>query len=224
MADIVVLVQLDDWVLCRIYKKSKCALSSTGETEATVGVGDVDQAEEHQFKDTLFPISKGSTPSPPHQNTNTLMTQKSVSFSNLLDAMDYSMLSSFLSSENQHSNPTSGIIGSNALDQQSSPIINTSNNNNSSCYMFHQKNSTQLNPSSVSNMENNNNIRLKRQLSNIDEDNTLLYPSKKYLKSSSCNFPNNINAQFESPQWNYLMKQSLLNQQLLLGPHLQFQG
>lgn len=221
MADIVVLVQLDDWVLCRIYKKSKCALPSTEETEETIGVGDADQAEEHQFKGTLLPITKGSIPSPPHQNTNTLMTQKSVSFSNLLDAMDYSMLSSFLSSENQYSNPTSGIIGSNALDQQSSPIINTSSNNSN--YMF-QKN-TQLNPSSVSNMENNNNnIRLKRQLSNIDEDNTLLYPSKKYLKSSSCNFPNNINAQFENPQWNYLMKQSLLNQQLLLGPHLQFQG
>lgn len=181
------IVQLDDWVLCRIYKKSKCALSLT---EAETMVGDVDQAKETQIKDTLFQITKNST-SP---NQNTLMSQKSMSFSNLLDAMDYSMLSSFLS-EN-HSNP-SGIGSSTSFNtenfNQPSSQINTNNN-----YMF-QKNTS------------------KQQLSNIDED-TLLYQSKKYL-NSSCNFPN-INSQYE----NYLMKQSLLNQQLILGPHLQFQG
>lgn len=174
-------MQLDDWVLCRIYKKSKCALSST-EAETSSILGEVEQAEEHQFKDNLFP----------HQNT--LMSQKSVSFSNLLDAMDYSMLSNFLS-EN-HSNPPGGFgssSGFNNLDQQSSQI-NTSNS-----YMF-QKN-PQFNPS----------------IQNIDEES--LYPSKKY----SCNFPN-INGHYDNPQWNNLMKQSLMNQQLLLGPHFQFQG
>ncbi|KAK7336230.1 hypothetical protein VNO77_16765 [Canavalia gladiata] len=201
-------MRLDDWVLCRIYKKSKYSVSST---EAATGVGEVDQAEEQLFKDTLLPISKSPTPTPPQNNT--LMSQKSVSFSNLLDAMDYSVLSSFLS-EN-HSNPPG--VGSSAgfntgnFDQQSSPI----NNHNNSTYMF-QRN-PQLNPS-VPNIEN---LRPKRQLSNMDED-TLLYPSKKYL-NSSCNFPN-INPQYENQQWNYLMKQSLLNQQLLLGPHHQFQG
>lgn len=186
-------MRLDDWVLCRIYKKSKHALTST---EATIGVGEVDQAEENLFKETLLPISK--TPTTPPQNT--LISQKSVSFSNLLDAMDYSVLSNFLS-ENNHSNPPG--VGSSAgfntgnLDQQSSPI---------NSYMF------QKNPSAP-NMEI---MRPKRQVSSIDED--TLYPSKKY----SCNFPN-INAQYENPQWNHLMKQSMLNQRLLLGPHLQFQ-
>jgi len=193
-------LQLDDWVLCRIYKKSKHALTSA---EATIGVGEVDQAEEHLFKETLLPIL--NFPTPPPQTT--LMSQKSVSFSNLLDAMDYSVLSSFLS-EN-HSNPAG--IGSSAgfnsenLEQQSSPINNPTNS-----YTF-QKN-TQLNPS-LSNMES---MRPKRQVSNIDDE--TLYPSKKYL-SSSCNFPT-----YENPQWNYLVKQSLLNQRLLLGPQLQFQG
>ncbi|CAJ1795236.1 unnamed protein product [Sphenostylis stenocarpa] len=202
-------MRLDDWVLCRIYKKSKHALTST---EAIVGVGEVDEAEEHLFKETLLPILKSPTPPPPPPPQNTLMSQKSVSFSNLLDAMDYSVLSSFLS-EN-HSNPPG--IGSSAgfnsenLEQQSSPINNPANS-----YTF-QKN-TQLNPS-LSNMEN---MRPKRQLSDIDEE--TLYPSKKYL-SSSCNFPTNINPPYENPQWNYLVKQSLLNQRLLLGPHLQFQG
>ncbi|XP_061358306.1 NAC transcription factor 47 [Gastrolobium bilobum] len=196
-------MRLDDWVLCRIYKKSKYSLPST---EATTVVDEIDQAEEHLFKDTLLPITKSPTPPP----QNTLISQKSVSFSNLLDAMDYSMLSSFLS-EN-HSNPSG--IGSSAgfnsgnLDHSYTPI-NTSNNS----YMF-QKN-PQMNIS-VPNMEN---IRNKRQFSNIDEE--MLYPSKKYL-SSSCNFPK-INAQYENPQWSYLMKQPSLNQQLLLGPHLQFQ-
>lgn len=182
-------MQLDDWVLCRIYKKSKCALSSIEAAETTSILGEVEQAEEQKFEDILLP----------HQNK--LMSQKSVSFSNLLDAMDYSMLSNFLS-EN-HSNPPGfgSSSGFNNLDQQSSQI-NTSNN-----YMF------QKNPS-VQNMEN---MRLKHQLSNIDEDN--LYPSKKY----SCNFPN-INGHYENPQWNSLMKQSMMNQQLLLAPHFQFQG
>lgn len=202
-------MRLDDWVLCRIYKKSKHALTST---EASIGVGEVDQAEEHLFQETLLPISKSPTPPP----QNTLISQKSVSFSNLLDAMDYSILSSFLS-EN-HTNHPPG-VGSSAgfntgnLDQQCSPINNNNPTNN---YMF-QKN-PQLNPS-VSNMENM--MRPKRQVSNMDEE--TLYPSKKYL-SSSCNFPTNISNQYENPQWNYLMKQSLLNQRLMLGPHLQFQG
>nr|AHC54052.1 transcriptional factor NAC11 [Ammopiptanthus mongolicus] len=199
-------MRLDDWVLCRIYKKAKYTLSST---DAATVVGDQDQAEENLFKDTLLPISNKS-PTPPLQNT--LISQKSLSFSNLLDAMDYSMLRSFLSETENHSNNPPGIESSadfnsenHNMNQQPSQINTTSNN-----YMFH-KNSQLLNPSVP-----------KRQLSsNVDED-MLLYPSKKYL-SSSCSFPND-NAQYENPQLSYLMKQSLLNQQLLLGPHHRFQG
>ncbi|KAL5058919.1 hypothetical protein RYX36_030523 [Vicia faba] len=187
-------MRLDDWVLCRIYNKSKCALSST-ESESIIG--EIEHVDDALIKETHFPITKNTTP--PHQNT--LMSQKSVSFSNLLDAMDYSMLSNFLS-EN-HSNNPSGIGTSsnfnnteNFNQQQQSSQINTNNN-----YMSQNKNP------------------LKHHLSNIDEDNNmLLYPSKKFL-SSSCNF-SNINTQYES----YLMKQSLMNQQLVLGPHHQYQG
>lgn len=216
------LVQLDDWVLCRIYKKTKHTLSSTD--EGTV-VGDQDQAEEHIFKDTLSPISN-KNPTPPLQNT--LISQKSLSFSNLLDAMDYSMLRNFLSETENHSNNNNpqGIIGSSAefnsisgnnMNQQPSQI-NTINNS----YMLQKNPQTQLLNPSVPNIENMRPNNNKRQVSsNIDED-MLLYPSKKYL-SSSCNFPND-NVQYENPQWSYLMKQSLLNHQLLLGPHLRFQG
>lgn len=201
-------MRLDDWVLCRIYKKTKHTLSST--EEATV-VGDQDHAEEHIFKDTLLPISN-KTPTPPLQNT--LISQKSLSFSNLLDAMDYSMLRNFLSETENHSNSADFNSGNDYMNQQPSQI----NTNNS--YML-QKNPQLLNPSgpNIENMRPNNN---KRQFSSNVEEDMLLYPSKKYL-SSSCNFPND-NVKYENPQWSYLMKQPLMNQQLLLGPHLRFQG
>lgn len=185
---VLLFLQLDDWVLCRIYKKSKCAQSPT---ESETMIGEVEHSEDAQFKETLFPITKNTTS--PHQNT--LMSQKSVSFSNLLDAMDYSMLSSFLS-EN-HSNPSEIGSSSNFNNENFNQQQQSSQNNN---YMSQNKNP------------------LKHHLSNIDEDNMSLYPSKKYL-SSSCNF-SNINTQYES----YLMKQSLMNQQLVLGPHHQYQG
>ena len=205
-----VALQLDDWVLCRIYKKSKYALPST--TASTVVIEDEQDQEEQLFKDnTILTTSK----SPP-ANQNTLISQKSLSFSNLLDAMDYSMLSSFLS-EN-HSNPQPGFASGAAdlscgnLDHQSS----SANHSNNNSYLF-QKNSPLNSNPLVQNMENIN--RPKRQLSNIDED--TYYPSKKYL--NSCNLANS-SSQYENPQWGFLMKQSLLNQQLLLGPHLRFQG
>ncbi|KAE9588805.1 hypothetical protein Lal_00042185 [Lupinus albus] len=192
-------MRLDDWVLCRIYKKAKYTVS------ATKVVGDEDNSEEKLFKDTLLPISHKNSNSP----QNTLISQKSVSFSNLLDAMDYSILRSFLSeTENHSNNPPGSSVGfnsGNSMDQQTFQI-----NTNINGHMFH------MNPS-VPNMENI--IKPKRQhSSNIDED-MQLYPSKKYL-SSSCNLPN-TNAQYHQ---SYLMNQSLLNQHLLLGPHPRFQG
>ncbi|KAK7290607.1 hypothetical protein RIF29_05152 [Crotalaria pallida] len=195
-------MRLDDWVLCRIYKKAKYSISSTDAT------GDQDQLEDKLFKDTLFQSTKESpTPPPPPSQNNTLISQKSLSFSNLLDAMDYSILSSFLSETENHSyNPpliASGDEGYKNIDHQQTSSTNTNNS-----FMF------QINSPSVSNIEN---VRPKRQL---DEDNMQLYhPSKKYL-SSSCNLPNTNIA-----QCNYFMKQTLLNhQQLLLSPHLRFQG
>ncbi|XP_054800065.1 NAC domain-containing protein 1-like [Prosopis cineraria] len=199
-------MRLDDWVLCRIYKKSKYAESPTAETETLTA--DQDLAEEHIV---LLP---GSQSPPSHQNT--LTSQKSLSFSNLLDATDFSMLSSLLSDNYSTPPGFESVPAANSNseilnpDQQSYQNTNTNN----SCYL--QK-TLHLNPS-VQNMENNTR---KRQISSIDED--FSYPSKKYL-SSSCSFPNNSTTQLQNPQWNFLLKQSLLNQQLLLGPHLGFQG
>ncbi|XVF30914.1 hypothetical protein REPUB_Repub16aG0099600 [Reevesia pubescens] len=199
-------MRLDDWVLCRIYKKSH-ALSSI----STAATSDQDQEEEEaeQFiQDALLPALK----SPP--SNNTLQPQKSSSFSNLLDAMDYSMLSSFLA-DNQCN--TTGFESSSLSFGEQPPANNYTNGNNSSSSsssssMLLQK-LPQLN-SSVPNMEN----KLKRQYTSIEED--YLQPSKKLI--SSCSYSNST-SQSDMTQYNFL-NQPFLTQSLLLSPHLQFQG
>ncbi|KAL2335089.1 hypothetical protein Fmac_016302 [Flemingia macrophylla] len=205
-------MRLDDWVLCRIYKKSK-HVPSTTDAAATVQVNEQDHAQEHENKtkdeDNLVAISKTSTLVPPP-----LMSQKSLSFSNLLDATDYTMLSTILS-ENHYSNyqtPSEGLFNCENLDHGTPQNQNRYNNTNSS-YMF------QKNPSVLPHMDNM--TRPKHQLSNIDED--MVHPSKKF-HSSSCNFPNTNLQNHNSSQRNFMFKQPFISQQLLPGPqYLQFQ-
>lgn len=167
----------------------------------------LDQAvveEEEQIKDTLLPILKNNNTFVPPLQATILMSQKSLSFSNLLDATDYSMLSTILSENHSNNYPTpsetSLFNNCENLDQEITPQ-NYYYNNNTNSYLF------QKNPSHMENM-----ARPKRHLSNMDhEDNMILYPSKKY-QSSSCNFPNS------NPQWNFMFKQPLMSPQ-----YLQFQ-
>ncbi|GLT87372.1 hypothetical protein SLE2022_054590 [Rubroshorea leprosula] len=195
-------MRLDDWVLCRIYKKSH-ALSS-----ASIAAVSEDQEEEEteQFvQDALLPSLK----SPPRNIT--LIPQKSCSFSNLLDAMDYSMLSSILSDTQFNlSGYDSTPLKNESLEQ---PLYeNFANNSNVNSSHLLQK-LPQLNPS-VPNAD----IKLKRQRSNVEDD--LLHPSKKFI--GSCSYNNSTN-QPDLTQYNFL-NQSFFNQGFLLSPHLQFQG
>jgi hypothetical protein len=176
-------MRLDDWVLCRIYKKSHAATN-------VASTSDQEEEEEQFIQQSLI--------SPPN---NPLMTHKSCSFSNLLDAMDYSMLSSFLSDNQTHStgfdfnfNPTNNY--ETGLDQ--SPFFDNS-------YSFLHQKLPQL-----SNVSPGPNL-LKRQYSEED----LFQPSKKL--ANSCSFINNNNHQADVSQYR------ILNQQLLSSPHLQFQ-
>ncbi|XWS64811.1 hypothetical protein CRYUN_Cryun05aG0035900 [Craigia yunnanensis] len=195
-------MRLDDWVLCRIYKKSHALSSTSAAATSNQDQEEEEEEAEHFIKGALLPALK----SPP--GNNTLQPQKSCSFSNLLDAMDmdYSMLRSFLA-DNQCN--TTGYESSSFsfgnLEQH--PVNNYTNSN-----MLLQK-LPQLN-SSVPNMEN----KLKRQYSNIDED--YLHPSKKLI--SSCSYSNST-SQSDMTQYNFL-NQSFFNQNLLPSPHLQFQG
>nr|UER43243.1 NAC026 protein [Populus tomentosa] len=202
-------MRLDDWVLCRIYKKSQALTSSPRALISSEH--DQEEEEQQQFvQETLLPIS----------NKNPLMSQKSCSFSSLFDAMDYSMCSSFQADTpfnpiGFESNPT---LNSSAtqLDQPFFSNSNSASNSNiTSSSSFLQK-LPQLN-TSMPNMQGN---KLKRQLPHIDED--LLHPSKKYM--NSCSFINsNNNTQTDMGQYNFL-SQTFLDQQLLLSPHLQFLG
>ena len=202
-------LQLDDWVLCRIYKKSQALTSSP---RALISSEHDQEEEEEQQQFVQETIS----------NKNPLMSQKSCSFSNLFDAMDYSMCSSFLADTSFNpigyfeSNPTLNSTAT-QLDQPFFSNSNSaSNSNNTSSGTSCLQKLPQLN-TSMPNMQGN---KLKRQLPHVDED--LLHPSKKFM--NSCSFTNtNNNTQTDMGQYNFL-SQTFLDQQLLLSPHLQFLG
>ncbi|KAE8659998.1 NAC transcription factor NAM-A1 [Hibiscus syriacus] len=188
-------MRLDDWVLCRIYKKTN-AVSSTATISAATSDQDREEEEAEQFiKDALLPAAIKNPPT-----SNALQPQKSRSFSDLLDATDYLFLSSLLA-DNQCNGSGYEPPSSFAFANIEHPLVNnyTTNGNNN--------NNISSISSSVLNMEN----KLKRQYSSIDED-YLMNTSKKpccYSNSSSHTDMNHYN---------------FLNQSLLLCPHNQFQG
>lgn len=205
--------QLDDWVLCRIYKKS--SVSSPGTMSAT---SDQEQEEEGILHDHDQYLEPNPNPNPNHDHnknnsttTSLLQPQKSMSFSNLLDAMDYSMLSNFLSE-----NPsTLGLDAPNSMinnacgDSYSNDhhLLYNSASGRGEGFSFQMNNNLQS--VMTASMDHN---RLKRQVSgNLDEE--FSFPSKKIFSSCSTSTQSNM-----MPQLN----KSLLNQQLLLSPHLQF--
>ncbi|CAH2055141.1 unnamed protein product [Thlaspi arvense] len=125
-------MRLDDWVLCRIYKKSHASLSSPD-------VASVTSEQEHEENDNE-PFVVSETLLPNLANDRTLKRQKS-SFSNLLDATDLTFLTNFLNETPENrpesefsfmfgnfSNPD--ICGNRYLDQKlpqlSSPASETS--------------------------------------------------------------------------------------------------
>ncbi|XP_011034424.1 PREDICTED: NAC transcription factor 29-like [Populus euphratica] len=208
-------MRLDDWVLCRIYKKSQALISSPRALISSEH--DQEEEEEHQQQQQQF-VQENLLPT---SNKNTLMSQQSCSFSNLLDAMDSSMWSSFLADNpfnptGFESNPTLNSSTATQLDQPFFSNSNCASNSNSTSSCSFLQKLPQLNTSMPNVQEN----KLKRQLPHIDED--LLHPSKKFM--NSCSFSNtNNNTQTDMGQYNFL-SQPFLDQQLLLSPHLQFLG
>ncbi|XP_039045526.1 NAC transcription factor 47-like [Hibiscus syriacus] len=208
-------MRLDDWVLCRIYKKTN-ALSSTATISAATSDQDQEEEEAEQFiKDALLPAA---IITPPPSN-NALQPQKSCSFSNLLDAMDYSLLSSFLADNQCNGSvyePYSFSFANIEPPLMNNYTNNGTNNNHNNISSSSSSNSMivqklpQLS-SSVPKMEH----KLKRQYSSIDED-YLLNPSKKPFSYS------NSSSQTDTTHYNFLNQS--FNQSLLLSPHIQFQG
>ncbi|XP_050221035.1 NAC transcription factor 47-like [Mercurialis annua] len=201
-------MRLDDWVLCRIYKKTQAPPPA-----AAPETSDHDQEEEEE-EDQFVKENVLKTLKNPITNNYPLMPQKSYSFSNLLDAMDYNILSNFLSDNNQfNSTEYNSLNTTTAMLNNSNPNPNTSS---SSSYLLH-KLPDQLNSDTplMPNMEN----KLKRPLSTIDEDINNYQPFKRF--NNSYNF-SNTTTQITDHQYNFL-NQPFLNQQLVLNPNLQFQ-
>lgn len=186
--------QLDDWVLCRIYRKN-IPLPPTLTMNR-------DQ-EDHLFEDRSVAMEPNIT------NQSTFELPKSSSFSDLLAATDFSVLSRLLSD-----NPP------NSLGSETGPVYTNANLNqpmiNSSNSYIHQRLPHQESP--VFSLE----TQLKRQRPMaLSSDEGVLHHTSKKFNNSSCNFTN-ITNQLDAPQYN-LLDQAFFNQQILLNSHLEFQ-
>ncbi|KAF5749192.1 hypothetical protein HS088_TW04G01155 [Tripterygium wilfordii] len=209
-------MRLDHWVLCRIYKKSN--VSTPSMAAAASGQEEEGEEEEQQFVQDYPPLPalKSSV------SHNRLNPQKSCSFSNLLDAMDYSYLSNILSDDQGNQTGfdfSTAAFNSGSATQDQAFFSNGGNIGSSSGGNYMIQKLPPLSNSCSPNMEN----KLKRQNPLVDED-ILNHPSKKLV--NSCSFTSNTTTQPDHmpQQYNFLNHSFLINQQLLLSPHLQFQG
>ncbi|XP_030519323.2 NAC domain-containing protein 2 [Rhodamnia argentea] len=219
-------MRLDDWVLCRIYKKTNVSPP----TATSVATPDQDQEEEeeevglsnfHQ-NGTLRPLTH--VPGGNVQNNGGLMSQKSSSFSNLLDALDYSVLTSLLSDNN-----TPQLVGTPGFDQSTSLIPNNSNHvdvndqhmfingtwNNGSSNGSAQK-LPHLSPPSSAPFTEENRLKRHRPAAAADTD-AASHPAKRLL--GLCSFTDAASQVADFPQHNWINSYPFLNQQLLLGPN-----
>ncbi|XP_077235941.1 NAC domain-containing protein 2-like [Tasmannia lanceolata] len=185
-------MRLDEWVLCRIYKKNNALPTTTSSAD-------------HQEQEDML-IEDGSFPTNPNiTNQSTLELQKSSSFSDFLATADYSLLSRLMfgnPSDPMGSEPSPDYSYGNP----NQPMISNSSNSNS--YLIQRPAKQQ--DSSILAMENPHKRPLPMS-STTDEG--ILHPSKKL--SNSCNFTN-ISNQLDTSQYH------VFNQQILMGSHLQF--
>lgn len=187
-------MQLDDWVLCRIYKKSHASLSSPD--VATV-IGD----QEHEENDNE-PFVVRETLLPNLANDQTLKRQKSsCSFSNLLDATDLTFLTNFLNEnpDNRNDSDFSFMFG------------NFSNPDIYGNRYLDQKLPQLSSPTSETSVIGN-----KRERVDFAEE--TMNTSKKRMNTFIYN--NSIDQSDHS----MIQQSSFMNQEFLMSPHLQYQG
>lgn len=189
-------MRLDDWVLCRIYKKSSHTLLMDPEQEDSA------------MEDVFMPRLTNATPqnSPPK-------LPKSCSLTELLENVDYSAISQLL--ENPSDMPS--------LEQApiaypiSNPPLIHNNSSSSNVNSFLVQHISQTEPPVV---PAEHGLKRQRAVGSCFEDGSdLSHRSKRLINSSIfTNFTN----QFDSPQYN-LLSHPFFNQQLLLNSHLKLQ-
>ncbi|OAY76190.1 NAC transcription factor 29-like [Ananas comosus] len=193
-------MRLDDWVLCRIYKKSS-------------HISSVPPLMEHEQDDSssedIYSSSFRNFPEP------SARLPKSSSISEFLE--DYSALSHLFDNLPEVPGPEHGSLLSNPSSNQL--FINTGssmNNNNNNNLVVQQL--TLSDQSSASVGENSSKRQRASDGYNIEEENGFFHPSKKL--NDSCNAPNTFsNQQFDGLQQSFL-SQPFFGQQLLLNSHL----
>nr|CAD1817431.1 unnamed protein product [Ananas comosus var. bracteatus] len=177
-------MRLDDWVLCRIYKKSSQLNSAEHEQE--------DSGVEDSYVSSL----------PNSSPKNSLKLPKSSSLTDLLDSVDYSALSRLLESTTDIPSYEFGTLGYTSLNQ---PLISSSSNN--SHHQFFETGSSS--PALIA----ENGAKRQRVVSSCFEDGgnalqTVKRPSD-HSRSSS-----NMVYQLDNPQFNLLSHQLLLKPHL----------
>nr|AIS36127.2 NAC transcription factor 47-1 [Brassica napus] len=185
-------MRLDDWVLCRIYKKSHISLSPPHVATDTSN-------QEHEENDKE-PFIVSETLLPNLENNQTLKRQKS-SFSNLLDATDLTFLTNFLNETPEHH-----------TEQEFSFMFeNFSNPNIYGNPYLDQKLPRLSPPSSETSFIGN-----KRERMDYAEETTST--SKKMINNFS------YNNSTDKLEHSLIQQSSFINQELLISPHLKYQG
>lgn len=185
-------MRLDDWVLCRIYKKSTPPPTTTAMDR---------EGEDHSIEDGSLKMLPNIT----NQSTHEL--PKSSSFSDLLTATDFSVLSHLLAD-----NP-SDLAGWETSPVYANANLNQPTINSNYCYSFQKPTE---HDSSI--LASENRIKRERPMA-MNADDGVFHPSKKI--NNSCTI-NNISSLLDTPQYN-ILNQAFFNQHILLNSQLEFQ-
>lgn len=193
-------MRLDDWVLCRIYKKSHASLSSSDVPSVT---SNQEQEEKHNEPYETF------LPNLQQQNDQPLKRQKSsCSFSNLLDATDLTFLTNFL-------NETPDI----RTDDQSDFSFTIGNFSNPDTYGNHYLDQKLPRLSSPASETSGIGNKGERSLDFAEE--TMNNTSKKTMMMNTYSYNNSV----DHLDHGMIQQSSFLNQELLMSySHLQYQG
>ncbi|KAL1211569.1 NAC transcription factor 47 [Cardamine amara subsp. amara] len=190
-------MRLDDWVLCRIYKKSHASSLSSPDVVASATS---DQEHEENEKEP-FVFLKPFSPNFP--NDQPLKRQKSsCSFSNLLDATDFTFITNFLNENPEIRNES----------EFSFTLGNFSNPDIYGNHYLDQKLPQLSSPTSETSGIGNKRERLDFAEETIHTSNKMMSPNFSY------------NNRIDQLDHSMIQQSSFLNQELLMSPHLLYQG
>ncbi|KAM0953864.1 putative transcription factor NAM family [Dioscorea sansibarensis] len=193
-------MRLDDWVLCRIYKKSN---------HLSADQPSMDREQEDSSSEDIHLSTSGTANTV--QAKQPLDLHKSSSLSELLNLL-FDNPSEILGAEPAAGFHSGAVMGHSTNATSSSNQAQFISNSSGNCNAYFYQRHSQINEQQLPALLSDNSLKRQRP-----EDQGLMQPPKKL--NSSCINPNFSN-QFSGPQYNLLSHQPLLNQQILLDSHL----